>query len=121
MISELCGAVVVESVIAVIWSAEVEAVSVLVSGGANFDGICGILTRIARAIFEWFEENPLALFHFTITLLYSRKLFRMAKNFILCRFFKATWSTSVYMLGELCFALVPRTKFRNIAVANCNI
>ena len=57
-----------------------------------------------------------AVFHFTIDLLASRKLLLVAKNFSLCRVFKGTWSTSVYILGELGFALVPRTKYRKITI-----
>ena len=51
--SELCGAE--------IWGAEVEADCIVVSGGAKFDGTFGILTRIARAIFQRLDEIPLAV------------------------------------------------------------
>ena len=53
---------IIESVMAVIWGTKVEAVSVLASAKAKFDGIFGILTRIARAVFERFEEIPFAVF-----------------------------------------------------------
>ena len=46
-ISELCRARVVKSVIDFIWGADVGALSLLVSGGAKFDGIFVILIRIA--------------------------------------------------------------------------
>ena len=69
-ISDHCG-VIVESVMAVICRAEVEADSVLVSGGAKFYGIFGNLTRIARAIFEWIEEYKLAVSLFRCFMLRS--------------------------------------------------
>ena len=52
-ISELCGAGICRK--------EVEVVCVVVSGGAKFDGSFGILTRIARAIWEQFDNIPLAV------------------------------------------------------------
>ena len=70
-ISDLCGALIVESVMAVICRAEVEADSVLVSVGAKFYGIFGNLTRIARAIFEWIEEYKLAVSLFRCFMFYG--------------------------------------------------
>ena len=63
---------------AVICGAKVEADFVLVSGGAEFDGIFGILTRIARQIFERFEKVPVAVSLFRCFFL--RSPFRILVN-----------------------------------------